>query len=206
MLQNDMDIISLFPKAVAIFKRNNCLSIEELSAINYYSKDIRCNQFNTTSINSNILEIAALQNIKGFILTSIQEYFDKVICPDGNVIPFITMSWLNFTEKNGSHHRHVHSNSIISGVFYINAKKENDKIVFYKPGYNMIDLTSSNLHPLNAPSWWIPVNSNELVLFPSELEHSVPTFTEDYTRISIAFNVFIKGSFGNKEDLKWVEL
>ena len=36
----------------------------------------------------------------------------------------ITQSWINFTKKGEYHHPHAHPNSLISGVFYVEADKD----------------------------------------------------------------------------------
>ena len=51
-------------------------------------------------------------------------------------------------------------------------------------------------------SWSFPVKSNELFLFPSWMEHQVDA-NEKATknRISLAFNVYVKGTVGNMHEL-----
>ena len=48
---------------------------------------------------------------------------------------------------------------------------------------------------------YFPVGKGDIVLFPSTLEHSVPTTSDDKTRISLAFNSFIKGTLGDNKSL-----
>ncbi len=48
-----------------------------------------------------------------------------------NITPYITQSWLNYTETNQYHHKHQHPNSLVSGVFYINCDDKFDKIKFF---------------------------------------------------------------------------
>ena len=36
-------------------------------------------------------------------------YFNKVICSSNSIIPYITQSWINYTETNQFHHSHAHS-------------------------------------------------------------------------------------------------
>ena len=45
----------------------------------------------------------------------------------------------------------------------------------------------------NSLSYRLPVKENMLILFPSELEHEVDINIQDKTRISLSFNVFVKG-------------
>ena len=44
----------------------------------------------------------------------------------------------------------------------------------------------------NSESWWFPVKTGDVILFPSSLIHMVETKQGTNTRISLAFNVFIK--------------
>jgi uncharacterized protein (TIGR02466 family) len=201
-----MEVISIFPTGVGRFKYDKDL----INVKKFIDKNIKNNVVentgNKTSSNVNILELDEFKDIKVFIENAITEYFEEVISPDGDVQPFITLSWLNFTEKGGFHHKHWHGNSIVSGVFYISAVEEHDKINFYNEKKSVIELTPKKFNIFNSPGWWIPVKENDLVLFPSSVEHGVDTVVSDHTRISLAFNVFVKGEFGSKKDLKWIKL
>ena len=49
----------------------------------------------------------------------------------------------------------------------------------------------------NSVTWFFPVNNNELILFPSWLQHKVePNEKATTDRISISFNTFVKGPLG----------
>jgi hypothetical protein len=52
----------------------------------------------------------------------------------------LTQSWLNYTKPGQFHHKHAHPNSFISGVLYMKAARQRDKIYFYKDGYKQISL------------------------------------------------------------------
>ena len=58
----------------------------------------------------------------------------------------------------------------------------------------------------NSTSWKFNVETNDLVLFPSSLEHSVEKKKGSNLRISLAFNVFIKGNIGKEDDLNDLSL
>ena len=61
--------------------------------------------------------------------------------------------------------------------------------LFSSPEYNI----------WNSRSWFVSVENNTLILFPSWLEHSVePNEKATTDRISLGFNIFAKGFFGNK--------
>ena len=99
------------------------------------------------------------------------------------------------------HHKHEHPNSYLSGVLYINADPEKDKIYFYKNGYKRISLPTNNYNPFNSESWWFSVGTCDMVIFPSYLTHMVEQTESKDTRISIAFNTFLKGYIGEEASL-----
>jgi uncharacterized protein (TIGR02466 family) len=126
---------------------------------------------------------------------------DKIICPSNKVKPYITQSWLNYTKKNQYHHKHQHPNSLVSGVFYINADEKLDKIKFFKEDYQPIKLEIKEYNLFNSQSWWFTVKTGDIVLFPSSLTHMVETKEGDNTRVSLAFNVFVEGKIGDNKGL-----
>ena len=202
-----MEVISIFPIGVGRFKYDKDLADIKKVIDKKIKNNLVVNTGNKTSVNVEILDLKEFEDIRLFIEKSIKEYFENILSPEGNVEPFITLSWLNFTEQGGFHHKHWHGNSVLSGVFYISALEEHDRIYFYNEKKSAIDLTPKNFNIFNSSAWWIPVKENDLILFPSDLEHGVNTVQLDkHTRISLAFNVFVKGEFGNKQNLKWIKL
>ena len=83
----------------------------------------------------------------------------------------------------------------------MNADKDNDKIHFNNNRHNVIDIQTENFNPFNSGSWWFPVETGQVLLFPSYLVHYVETKKGTNTRISLAFNIFIKGTIGSKKKL-----
>jgi uncharacterized protein (TIGR02466 family) len=160
-------------------------------------------QFNVLqSKNKYILEEKFLKNLKKQIDSFIQEYVDEIIKPSKNLKFYITQSWLNYTGEKQIHYPHFHPNSIISGVYYINADPKLDFILFKKNVYDQIKIYPSKFNIHNSDTWWIPAATNKLILFPSSLMHEVGNVKKTYgKRISLAFNVFVKGDLGSKQTL-----
>lgn len=191
-----MRTYSLFPTAVTFFQHKG---ITEKETKFLTEQETRSNQGNTTSIDNNILENKEMKKLKQFIEKSLKEYFQNIYIPKNNVEPYITQSWCNYTKEGQFHHEHAHSNSFISGVFYVQADKTKDKIYFYKDGYQRIDLPAKEYNLFNSKSWWFETGTNDLVLFPSNLTHMVEKVVGK-ERISLSFNTFLKGYIG--EDLE----
>ncbi len=197
----EANINGIFPTPIYISKVERKLTPLELKFVDKNKKDFYKNDGNITSNNNYILNEKPFANIKKELDLRVQDYFDKVISPANNITPYITQSWLNYTETNQYHHKHAHPNSLVSGVFYINCHEEYDKIKFFNDNYKTIKLEIKDWNLYNSESWWFSVKTGDVILFPSSLTHMVETKQGDNTRISLAFNVFIKGIVGNNKNL-----
>lgn len=194
-------INGIFPIPIYISKLNRELTNKELSFIDKTKLDTYNNQGNTTSNNNYILKHKLFKDLKEDLDLRVQDYFKKVISPTDAITPYITQSWLNYTETNQYHHKHAHPNSLVSGVFYINCDDKFDKIKFFKEDYKTIKPEIKQWNIWNSESWWFSVKTGDIILFPSSLTHMVETKEGTNTRISLAFNVFIKGTIGDNKSL-----
>jgi uncharacterized protein (TIGR02466 family) len=194
-------INNIFPTPIYISKVDKKLTPLELKFVDKNKKDFYKNDGNITSNNNYILNEKPFTNIKKELNLKVQDYFDKVISPSNNITPYITQSWLNYTETNQYHHKHAHPNSLVSGVFYINCHEEHDKIKFFRDNYKTIKLEVKEYNIWNSESWWFSVKTGDVIMFPSSLTHMVETKQGTNTRISLAFNVFIKGTVGDNKQL-----
>ena len=197
----EASINGIFPTPIYISKLDRELTPLELKFVDKNKKDFYKNDGNITSNNNYILNEKTFNNIKKELDLRVQDYFDKVISPANNITPYITQSWLNYTETNQYHHKHQHPNSLVSGVFYINCDEKFDKIKFFNDKYQTIKPEIKNWNIWNSETWWFSVKTGDVILFPSSLTHMVETKQGDNTRISLAFNVFIKGTIGDNKQL-----
>ena len=196
------NIAILFPTPVFVAKSNSDLtSKEEIEKI--IQQGMKKNTSNSTSINSYIFN-ENLKELKQFCEQQIKIYVEEIICPKEELDFYITQSWLNVNKPGEFHHGHCHSNSIISGVFYISTE-EDDKIVFTDPNTKVKDLIEVGFREYNTwntTNWFLHAITNELVLFPSWLSHKVePNEKATKDRISLSFNTFVKGALGKNDDL-----
>jgi uncharacterized protein (TIGR02466 family) len=198
---NKSQIHGIFPVPIYISNINRNLSKEESNFIKKNKIKLFKNKGNFTSEDNYILKQAIFKKLKKELEIKVKDYFDKIICSSNNIKPYITQSWLNYTENNEYHHVHEHPNSLLSGVFYINADKNNDKIKFFNQTYRQIDFEKKEFNLYNSNTWWFAVETGQVILFPSYLTHSVEIKQGTNTRISLAFNVFISGKIGDNRKL-----
>jgi uncharacterized protein (TIGR02466 family) len=202
----EANIQGIFPTPIYISKLNRDITTKELLFIDNTKLDTYNNEGNTTSNDNYILNNKEFKFLKNELDLKVQDYFNKIISPSNNIIPYITQSWLNYTETNQYHHKHAHPNSLVSGVFYINCHKEHDKIKFFNDNYKTIKIEVKDWNLYNSETWWFTVKTGDVILFPSSLTHMVETKQGDNTRISLAFNVFIKGTVGDNKQLTELHL
>jgi uncharacterized protein (TIGR02466 family) len=197
-------IQNIFPTPIYTTKIDRGFTKQELNFVKQQKKHCTNNQGNINTKDNYILNRKEFKNIKKFLDKHCKDYLDTVICPKDNIKIYITQSWLNYTDANQYHHRHEHPNSVVSGVLYFDSDIKNDKILFVdSKGYQQIkpkiDDTKFNLW--NSGTWFFPVETGNLFMFPSSTTHQVETKQGNNTRISLAFNTFYKGSVGSNTEL-----
>jgi uncharacterized protein (TIGR02466 family) len=161
---------------------------------------------NFSSTEASILELDSYKEIKNRITDGLHEYVRDVLHIEDRYEFYITQSWLNINPPGTGHHVHNHSNSIISGVYYIDTSagasitfvSQNNTNVTSNP---TLTITVNEYTLANSSSWAVPVKNNDIIYFPSTTLHHVGPNSSDRNRISLAFNCFVKGHFGAKNNL-----
>jgi uncharacterized protein (TIGR02466 family) len=196
-------INNIFPIPVYTTEIDRRFTKQELNFVKEQKKHCSKNTGNINTKDNYILNRKEFKNIKKFLNKHCKNYLDTVICPKNNLELYITQSWLNYTEADQYHHKHNHPNSIVSGVLYFDSDIKNDKILFtnfdspqIKP---IIDNTKFNFW--NSETWFFPVETGKLIMFPSSTIHQVETKKGKNTRISLSFNTFYKGTIGSNSAL-----
>jgi len=196
-------INNIFPTPIYTTKIDRGFTKQELQFVKEQKKHCKNNEGNINTKDNYILNKKEFKNIKKFLDKCCKDYLDTIICPKNNIELYITQSWLNYTESNQYHHQHSHPNSVVSGVFYFDSDIKNDKILFSKGGYQQIspEIDKEKFNLWNSSTWFFPVETGNLFMFPSSTIHQVETKQGNNTRISLAFNTFYKGSVGSNSKL-----
>ena len=161
-------------------------------------------QYNRQSEDTFILDKPEMSRVKQFIEAKLNEYVINIMGSDNEIV--ITQSWLNKNKKGESHHEHKHPNSIISGVWYPQIHEKLPPIQFKNEKQRDITLSIKQYNHFNGGTFMLPMKNGELILFPSDLQHSVPVNQSDEERISLSFNTWVKGNLGNETSLTYLPL
>ena len=160
--------------------------------------------YNRQSEDTFVLDRPELSNIRSFIETKLHEFVTKIYASTDKLV--ITQSWLNKSKKGESHHEHVHPNSMISGVWYPQIHEQMPPIQFRSRGQRDVSLQTEKFNTFNSATFMLPMKRGELILFPSNLTHSVPTNVGEEERISLSFNTWPKGNMGDIKSLTYLPL
>ena len=201
----EVKVTGIFPVPIYQTILNREISTEEKNFINKLERTK--NSYNYNSKNNYVLDEEPLSTLKKELFLRVEDYFQKIITPKTNVLPYITQSWVNWTKSGEEHHKHAHSNSLFSGVFYIDADEEYDSIKFFKiHTYESLSIEPYEYHLFNSESWTFKVKTGDIILFPSSLGHLVESKIGDNLRTSLSFNTFIRGTIGVDVELTELKL
>lgn len=108
--------------------------------------------------------------------------------------PVCDSLWVNVLPEGGSHTGHIHTNSVISGTFYVKVPQAAGPIVYEDPrlGFKMAAPPLKKNAPAEMRSHVsIAPTENALLLWESWLRHEVPMNRASGERISVSFNYVI---------------
>lgn len=152
-----------------------------------------------------VLNDPKVSNLKNTILNNVYKFTFDELKVSNEVEFYLTNSWVVRHRKMDWAQQHVHTNSILSGIYYIDVGEKSGKLNFIKETSNLtvfpihMDLSFRECNILNSRVWTFLPKNNQLFIFPPWLLHSVEKNMSDKLRYSLAFNVYIKGKIGRNE-------
>ena len=160
--------------------------------------------YNRQSEDTFVLDKPELANIRAFIEAKLHKFVTEIMASTDKLV--ITQSWLNKNKKGESHHEHVHPNSMVSGVWYPQIHESLPPIQFRSRHQRDVSLQTEKYNTFNSATFMLPMKRGELILFPSNLTHSVPVNNTEEERISLSFNSWPKGNMGDIKSLTYLPL
>ena len=160
-----------------------------------------------SSLDKRVLDRPEFAQVRAIVMKEIDVYTRQLLAVHADIEFYITDSWINVHRRGQSAGAHVHHNSLISGVLYLQTSEKSGDIVFHRDGLSLVpfppaldlDVTTYNIY--NCKSWGHRPKTNDVCLFPSVLMHSVDPNETDEERWCLAFNVFVRGNIGTQHKL-----
>jgi uncharacterized protein (TIGR02466 family) len=196
------EVIELFP--IPLYRNNIFIDERTKHAVRNYVYERSDNCFVT---DAKLLDSPNLTDFKRSILNEVEYYVYDYLKVSRKVKVFITTSWAVKHLKGDWAQAHHHTNSIISGVVYLDVDDRSGGIKFLRDAgsYNVWPISVSpdveEKNKINCVEWTIHPQTNDILIFPSHLTHEVKESFSDIERYVVAFNVFFKGILGDDQSL-----
>jgi uncharacterized protein (TIGR02466 family) len=205
---NQRTIFPLFSTPVYIHNVGD-FEKPDLNVLEYSSKAPTGEAFHfLSSTDKNVLDRPEFGNVRGIVMQEIEFYAREIFVVSKNIEFYVTNSWVNVYRRGEQAGAHMHHNSLISGVLYLQAADTGGDIVFHRETQTLVpfpptlDLDMDSFNIYNCKSWGYRPKTNDICLFPSVLSHSVEPNGSDAPRSSLAFNVFVRGEIGAMHKLR----
>ena len=143
-----------------------------------------------------ILECPEMESIKNSITNEVKSYLYDTCRISDIMIPELVTSWVNLHKKGDHAPIHCHTNSIVSGVWYLSFPENSGEFLTHTDNKlfgNLLDFPKTENLFNSAFNSFTPKNG-DLILFPSDLKHSVIPSKSDKERFSLAFNYMLRGN------------
>ncbi len=181
----------LFKQSLYSFKLN--LNLEEINnfclnfEINNKSRSASNYGFQSNDLDFNI---PIVNKISSLILDNVN-YVSKKYFKLNKTLS-ISNIWFNINRYKDYNAKHMHPNSLFSGVFYSKTPNNSGNITFFNSEsaeifFGDIDVIEYNKH--NSSTYILKPEASFLHIFPSFLNHCVePNLSQTEERISFSFN------------------
>jgi len=209
-MQPNYEILELFPTPVlaTVVPSELATVVDWLYTQEMLFEEVDAANYGERSKDSYILDKPEAKPLHDYILTQTELYGQDILGYNHSDYRF-SQSWVSYKHPGQHHTAHTHPNSLISGVLYFGEDLEkapairmHKQIGSINTPYIVPDLKKgkdstkySSLHFDITPSPGL------MILFPSNLMHSVPVNETEKVRCSLAFNLVPKTGFGFEGDL-----
>lgn len=188
---NDIKHTIIFPTFITYSDYPDIIDIEIVEKskqliLDYNDKPFAGDCVSTVRTKDDVLDASYMIDIKKAVVNTVWGYCQRLSINTENLV--IKSSWINFYDKHQYQDLHSHSNSVLSGVFYIQSDGSSD-LLFQAPWHfqQPVSPKHTNYNFENCHIMRYESKIGRCYVFPSHLLHqTLPAKSE---RISLAFNV-----------------
>ena len=143
----------------------------------------------------NILLDPSLKDLKTWIEIQAKDYLDNELGIDYDEF-FFSESWININGEGGDQKVHNHSNSIISGTYYLKSLDGHPPLDFHKvksENEPFISLTEhyAQGNPNTTSKVSFPSTQDSMLVFQSQLYHGHMASKLEENRIGLSWNILV---------------
>jgi len=149
-----------------------------------------CHVYTTIESRLDLFKLASFQRLREIIFRE-ADFFSRSMAFDIDQYPLVLEDcWINVYDRGDAQERHIHRNSVISGIYYAQAPEDCGRLVFHSPMSDaMLDPPKVATNEFNTHAVMIKPEAGKMILFRSWLYHSVKPNAIEGTRVSVAFNL-----------------
>jgi uncharacterized protein (TIGR02466 family) len=157
------------------------------------------NRWQTKS--ANLQKQKEFKEFTELVISTSKEILDKLKYDVEDIV--ITDMWANVLKSGENHPAHTHSNNFLSGVYYLHSS-QGASIMFRdpRPAADVITPRKKETNVTNASLLRYASKQNRAIFFPSWLQHWVEPNKSTNNRISIAWNIQVKGQVGEHHEFQ----
>ncbi len=148
-----------------------------------------CDLYTTIGNPQRLLQYPGLDEFRDIIQAKLLSYARTLAYDVERMPPRMHECWVNVYGAGQAQEIHLHRNSVISGIYYVQAPEHSGATLFYSPAADvMLEPRAVKGNNLNATVTGFPPVEGRMLLFRSSLRHSVLPGDFNGERITIAFN------------------
>lgn len=193
-----MKIYNLFPTPVAFSENPNHVKYKNklIKECQLLKTKIKKGGSNWDSTVYNTCETNNLHDNKKFdllhdwIFNEVKLFADKLGYTKKKM--FCELSWFNYYNKYDYQEAHDHENNEISAVYYLTVPKNSGNIRFVSPEPKGVKNVFVKDNPYTWREYKVTPKEGLLIMFRSNLIHSVQQSKSNKTKISLSYNFTIK--------------
>jgi len=182
---------------------NNVIDFNNINYDDFYweQADIRLGDIGKVLVskNQNLLMDENYSSIKEYCDFAVNDYAYNVLSVAQSVRLKLACSWMVIEYPGAMTSKHLHQNSIFSGVFFLKSNLNAGDLVLSHP-LSMPTAFTSTISPelvhydiLNSKNFVHSAQDNDIIVFPSHVEHEVTKNMSNEIQCCIAFNYFFEG-------------
>jgi len=185
----NIQLDNLFPTPVFSCDTDlDCVKLKE------YVLGLNKNEVIRSNVGGKQTEFLTNEELQAEAIKPLVDFIGNMASSIGSEIPALSTNciqsaWVNLSTNGDSGLRHVHGNSVLSGVFYVDVPAGSGNIMFERADSAGLVWNMDNKSPFTSESAQYVAKTGKLIIFPSWLPHYVTKNFCDETRISISFNL-----------------
>ena len=177
----------------------------DITAMKKYISDLWVNRDYDDRWQTKSADLHKKKEFKEFaelVISTSKEILDELKYDVEDIV--ITDMWATVLKSGENHPAHTHSNNFLSGVYYLQSYDQGSSLMFRdpRPAADVITPRKKETTITNASLLSYASKQNRAIFFPSWLPHYVKPNKSESKRISIAWNVQVKGKVGEHHEFQ----